>query len=464
MANQPVISYADPTVGAVFFNITPPERSRAVDENIAAAQARRESDQAAREYPLRLAAYVDAHHRSLTFHEWCHILQALLYPGLFLRCTREMALATSILSAIRADPAAAVAPRLGLNDVLQEMWTAQLQPYRIDIGEDGEDHSAPAPPGGRRRPSDLTENDLLEDDACAFQYKAEIGAPGTGAGYAQWLSERRRYTMTFRLLARLLGQESAFVALPVLVRQAFSTTLPLPAFAAALAYTVREGRTLPQQLGPDTYLTMVRGALSRALEHGLPEPGLPADADPPLYLDAEAQRAMVERNPFHPLWPLAQRLWGEDGEVDQIGDLLLHPYRGLDRRRDTVDPALERYWPPLTVVRLLHPDVPLRDGVAIVSGEYADLACPFMPDLTYPTYLQTMLSQRYLAMSLATATYDTVAHNCHHAACPWYPANLCRRWLKVPERLETCEFPEFARGATHRQLDAASLSLVRASP
>ena len=56
----------------------PANRSRAADQ-IRAARPE------FRQYESELLTYLETHHSSLMAHEWCHILQALAYPALYLR-------------------------------------------------------------------------------------------------------------------------------------------------------------------------------------------------------------------------------------------------------------------------------------------------------------------------------------------------------------------------------------------
>jgi hypothetical protein len=123
---QQIVSYADPAVGAVFFNVAPMQQGRLAAEVIAAARARQNSAQAAQDYPMMLSAYIDTHHHTLVLHEWCHILQALVYPGLFFRCLREMQLVNGILSGLREDQSPSIPARVVLPEAWQYVWSSQL--------------------------------------------------------------------------------------------------------------------------------------------------------------------------------------------------------------------------------------------------------------------------------------------------------------------------------------------------
>src|SRR5262245_27898935 len=99
---QPVISYADTTIGAIFFNITPRAEGAEV-ESIRAAAHRGDASQEpssplVSDYFSQLALYIDKYHHSLVVHEWFHILQAITYPALYLRSLRELRLVVKILA------------------------------------------------------------------------------------------------------------------------------------------------------------------------------------------------------------------------------------------------------------------------------------------------------------------------------------------------------------------------------
>lgn len=103
----------------------------------------------------------------------------------------------------------------------RETFYAPTTLYRLGGSREAGVSIDPCDPRDRRG-NDLSESDLIEEDASIFQYKVEIGADGTGQGYARWLHEKHRYTMVFKFLSRLLGPENAYTALPPLVRADFA--------------------------------------------------------------------------------------------------------------------------------------------------------------------------------------------------------------------------------------------------
>lgn len=450
MVNDPIISYADPSVGTVFFNITPRNDGRLLNELIKAARERESSDEQALRYPKLVAEYLDSFHRSLVFHELSHILQALAYPGLFLRCYREMNLTNAVLAYYREDPAETLPARLELPSHWRDTWAAPVTPHTIEITEAGA-RIRRLLKGDRRRPSDLTENDLLEDAACMFQYKVEIGAPGTGASYSQWLRERRRYTMTYKYLSRLLGQDCAFAFLPEFVREAFCTNRPLQAFATLVSFTVREGPSLALELGPEAFVPLCRSFMIRSgFPVRAPSPSSPVAEDPPAYLDSSTHADFVEKSVLHPLYPLARRVTADKTLASQLDRTLSAPHEFVPRDSNRLPDDLATLWPPLTVIRILHPEIRFRDSVVIVSEAYTG-AFPFLEGVSYSQYLKLCLSYRQLAIALAIDPGRIPDHNCGHRQCPVF-SDLCGRWLKIPKLAKDCEFPAFAAGATARRI------------
>jgi hypothetical protein len=451
MASDRIISYADPAVGAVFFNITPQKGGRLLNELLKAARGRDTSDEATLLYPQLVAGYLDSFHRPLVFHEWCHILQALAYPGLFLRCYREMNLTDAVLAHYREQAGESLPSRLELPDEWRGTWAIPVTPHTIEMTDTGARIRRLAR-DERRRPNDLTENDLLEDAACVFQYKVEIGAPGTGASYSQWLRERRRYTMTFKFLSRLLGQDCAFASLPALVREAFSTNRPLQAFATLVSFTVHEGPSLPLQLGPEAFFPLCRSILIRSgFPVRSPDAASPVTDDPPALMDSSTHADFVDKSVLHPLWLLARRVTTDETLAGRLDRMLSAPHEFIPRDATKRLPDdLRGLWPPLTVVRLLHPDIRFRDSLVIISESYKG-ECPFLSGASYSQYLHTCLGYRQLALAIALDPDGISDHNCGHRQCPVF-SHLCRRWMKIPELAKDCEFPGFVTGVTTRRI------------
>lgn len=328
--------------------------------------------------------------------------------------------------------------------------------YRLVIDELGQLKLSP----GRlndRRSNDLTENDLLEEDASIFQYKVEIGGPGSGSSYRRWLREQRRNTMVFNFLTRQLGLENAYLALPPLVHAAFSTTVPLETFGELVALTMRADSDLPSQRGIDNYAIYLRNALSSFnLGYRVPNPDLPSSDDPVSLIGGPEVFQLLGSSSRHPLWPLANKLWSKREERQQLSEYMLHPYRAINRRAGTVSKMLRAYWPPLSVYRLLVPDMSVNDAVWQVAPSYVGKPVPSMPipGFTYDQYLPELVGRRYLAFSLVTDMYDDGPHNCYHTECPYFSTNLCRRWLHPPREYLECDFPKMMEIATYHHLDS----------
>ncbi len=372
--STPIISYADTTIGAVFFNLAPTAKEIASEDMrtlISLAKERRISSVAREQYALSLGRYLELYHHTLLAHEWCHILQAITYPFLYFRCVQDFYISNSILTSLRQETKPVISLPLSLPDDWLATLRAPTRSYRVSIDEQGQCDIRLADPQDRRA-NDLTENDLLEEDASIFQYKVEIGALGTGTGYKRWNreSQRRRYTMAFNFLSRLLGVDNAYLALPALVRVAFSTTVPLQVFAELAGLTLFIDADLPTLLGIDEYFEFLLDRLcaNPYLKRDVPNINEPrsADSDAVAYLDRTAHHTIIETSSTskkHPLFPLAHALWQECGENPLLPTWLFHPYTVFDRLRDDVSPQFKAYWPPMFIIRLLHPELPLNNGV-----------------------------------------------------------------------------------------------------
>jgi hypothetical protein len=458
-----IASHADTTIGAVFFNLSP--LGRASDEVRAFVPKRPVSPESRKEYARRLQWYLETYHYSLLVHEYFHIIQALVYPALYLRCLRELHLAFQVLSWYRHDQEPRRPIRMWLPPDWKQTFFAPTTTYRLS-GSRGGGISLDLGDPRDRRSNDLTESDLIEEDASIFQYKVEIGAEGTGEGYYRWLHEKYRYTMAFKFLSRLLGRENAYIALPPLVRTAFRTTWPMTTFASLLDLTLRQPVDLPQRLGIDEYFDFLVGSTeeSPSLGRQLPDHDSPATEDAYAYLDATLHGTLVQASDRHPLYPLARDLWVDRPDPPSL-DWIFHPYRAFDRwRRTVVDATVEGCMPPITVIRLLDPALSVNDALAIVHPRFHGKPCPFLPDVEYDLYLRDAMDRKYLAFSLVTSAFDSYDHNCWHDQCPIFPTGLCRRWWPVPDDFRTCGFPTKFQALTYHKIDLAAGALLPEQP
>src|SRR5205809_4933829 len=125
MPEEPVISYADTSVGAPFFIVRLPAdgeiRRRILDAYYRSENAP-DDPGALRDYAVELGEFVNSYHGSIFQHEWCHILQAISYPGLYLRSLHEFFSVVQILSALRHDTAPEKPVRLFLSQECMETW------------------------------------------------------------------------------------------------------------------------------------------------------------------------------------------------------------------------------------------------------------------------------------------------------------------------------------------------------
>lgn len=208
-----------------------------------------------------------------------------------------------ILSAIRNSCEEIEKPlKFKLSPELEFTLLAPIKPYRISIGDKGELNFSEGDSHDIRS-NDLTETQLIEEDASIFQYKTEIGGPGTGKGYYRYLQERGRYTMAFKFLANMIGVDNAYIALPPLVRAAFMTTWPMTTFSNLVAFTVRVSKNIPTDLGINDYFKYLIDALedSPSLKREFPDIDGSALFDSYSFLDGNAMNQMIQESKIHPL-------------------------------------------------------------------------------------------------------------------------------------------------------------------
>ncbi len=461
---KPIISYADITVGAVFFNISLSEDKRADRVVIEAAQNRHQSDLARESYPLTLAWYLDAFKSTLITHEWCHILQAITYPALYLQCLRGFSLIETFLKELRENKNSSLPFQIPIPAAWREVLEAGTQVYRINIDPLGKYQIEPANTS-LPRPSDLSETQLIEEDASIFQYKAEIGGAGTGKGYKQWLKERRRYTMAFKFLERLLGVENAYIAFQPLVRACFTTSSPMVAFASLISDILTESVELPTQLGIDDFYHFLLDRIgnSPSLLHECPDPYQLYQEGNHYYIDHAAFGHLLEYNNRHPLFLLAVSVWEFQAKNSSYPDWFFHPYRHFDREGILKSQDLQSYWPPITVYRLHHPSLSTSDAFLVIGSEFKNKALPFLPTLTYADYFPDLMEKKNLVFSMIPDYCESVPHNCQHVNCPVHQTNLCRRWMKIPDIPENCQFPGWFQSVTLHKINFENRTLERIS-
>jgi len=455
-----VISYADTTVGAVFFNVPLPAHGatrQRIEESFHATLKSPHDQAALNTYAVELGNYVNLYHGSIFQHEWCHILQAIAYPGLYLRSLREFFSISRILSVLRHDHTPNKPVRMYLDRESVETWTIPTIRYRIAVA-DGKVNQTFANPG-EIGPNILSEADLLEEDASVFQYRTEIGVIGTGAGYSRWLKEKTRYTMTFNLLRRVLGPEDAFLALCPLVRAAYSTTWPMTSFVALLSMTLREKPKAPSGLGIDGYYELLIQALEdcKDLSRAVPNPLEPATNDQYSFLDRQCVRELIDTFHEHPLQPLALDFWEQPLRTTSGRDALFHPYELWDRYKRQTPRELEPFRPPLTILRAA--ELPAGSAAILLPKRFGGKSCPFLPGMLYQEYFLESIKRKNLALLLFTDFYQGTPHNCMHRDCPLHHLNLCRRWTEIPDRYENCDFPRWMEIATHHRAEPETQTL-----
>jgi hypothetical protein len=380
------------------------------------------------------------------------------YPALYLRALREFRFAYELMDNLRSidEPVAVRITPMRSWDIGLRAPTEAV--YRLTVESASTVALAVGDPNDPR-PGELTETGLLEEDASIFQYKVEIDSFGTAAGYRQWLRERGRYTTAFRLLSRLMDPETAYIALPALVRAAFQTTWPVTIFASLVEWILKHGLAYVPAVGVDSTYRVLMESLSTTLPTATPSSLEGFDEDAAL-LGSDAWPTLLAENEIHPLRPLVMKLWQDRQDADRVLASLFHPDREFDRRGGGASAELQAYWPPVTMVRVVHDDVRLGDTIVIPTPDLIG-AKPFPTwDRSYADYVVELITMKEFAFNLA-GYYGDAAHNCTHDTCPIHATGVCRRWMSIPKEFDACSFPGWLEREAARRVDVENRTLVR---
>jgi|GEM_PF-5920180 len=447
-------SYVDTACAFAYFNLVPTDLGRLRDEIEAALQDRQNRESFSRHLSQIALKVLVTDFRGTYYHEWHHCLQAIFYPYYYLQSWRELSIALNILADLRHSSQTATLGQISLPPESYETITHTSMVYGIEI-EHGMLKLVPRELADLR-PSDITLTDLIEDATSIFQFKVENASEGSGTAYRQWIRGRRSvYSNVFTLLSKLMGVDAAYVALPPLVQLSFATTGPVTAFLSLVNYTLRT-HTPPEVLGCDLYYKALRSRCAATFTGKDPDPNSPTSSDELTFMDLETYRRLVANTPNHTVYPLALRYLDLVSTDPSVENSLFHPYR------PDVQTLLNEYFlPPITVIRLYYELLQARDTLLIVNPWLVSQPWPQIPDITYSDYLREVMKRKDLAYSLFSDINNYLEHNCHHAECPYYPTNVCRRWSAVPKDWAQCPFPAWFATITGRSIDVTSGELRR---
>jgi len=447
------VSYTDTTVGVVCFNLhAAQETSKAFTKIRRAALAADRSRAAKEALAGMVQEFVEAHYWRLRAHEWCHILQGFTYPALYLRSLRELEFVHAVLNHVRS--AADIQRPFRFES--DPEWLATIRGpqehiYRLWF----DDKTFVMEPGDRGSPTreDVSETDLLESDAMIFQYKVEIGDEGTGQDFDRWLLQPRHYARAYKLVARHLGSQNAYVALPALVRASYETTWPVTVFAHLLELTLQTETNLPSQVGLDDYYQ----GLSRFVQTNIPRasdgpsPEEPSREEPLARLDDDALAVLADKGRYSPLTPyvkqyLERRVTFRGSDYPRW---LFHPQEFLKPNAVRAgDDGPDSFRPLLTRTRVVDPAYRPGQSILEFAPEIRGRPWPFLPQMTYEQFVMDSLRYKQLAFEITVSRYRDIPHWCPHTQCEWHDLYLCRRWAQVPKEYRTCWFPKWFEVAT----------------
>lgn len=447
-------SYADPVVGAAKLILNSPDSEIEPLLKLAA------DGQATTEFKNSVLPWAWAHHRGLVIHEWAHILQVAAYPYLFLRAARAARLLSGPGTFLQHQPGTYPLPLTGMQ--LDPEWELShligTWPVRLTFGADSiETRSVPQ---GSLRRGVISEHDLVEEDATIFQFRAEIGARGTGLAYRNWLHETRGYSRIFSILSRQCGDDAALNMIPMLSRIAFHTTRPMLAFSQTLARILGANLDLSDSDDIPFYESILFDLLLEKL--GIADEqslliATPELDDPEGVITTEGFDAIIARGRQLPVWPLASesRRQGPEGS-SAILEILRAPWETFERRNRELPASMLPYLPPVFMVRPEHPD--FRHGWTVLFIAPLMVKTPFfdIPDVTYADWVTEVFRARELWKPIMEGTAVPNPH-CPHVGCRVHRTTFCCGWISIPRTEQECSIHDFIRLTTgHRVADDGS--------
>jgi hypothetical protein len=389
-------------------------------------------------------------------------MQVASYPYLLLRAARQAQITSAFLRELKEKPGPIDLPlKLRPKPEWRDSQILDRLSVRVTFEDSGSQLEV-LPEGVIARGS-ITERDIVEQAAQIFQYQAEIGSRGNAMGYSRWLREPGRYTLAFGLVARQLGAENAYRMLPVLTRVAFGTTIPLSAFAAAVA----QCKMLPADLfdweSRDACGALLLNMLRR--RWGTVDPGdvrlsRPEVDDPQGVFPDDSLAALVPLLKKLPtsLLSEADSHAAVDGRVT-MSAFLNEPWRHWPRGAGPNGDA-GNFLPPGIVIQLFDDAFPSGASVMWVSPLMSQTPFPDVAGGTYADWFRELYRARIATTSML-APVSAPHPLCPHTGCRFHPTGLCRSWFPVPKSTsDECLFPGWIRVTTGRDVSSDSSQLV----
>jgi hypothetical protein len=400
---------------------------------------------------------------STYIHEWGHILQAVYYPYLYLRCVRDLGLIDLLISDVQRDSTPSIPTKLRFSREVFESLTMDITRFRLSIENNHTVRLGPCQ--GPTIRTDICEVDLLEEANSIFEYKVETSEYGTGEAYHNWLKAGSKgYTRVFHLLSRLLGREAAYHLLPPIVAASYRTTYPVSAFASLLESVLRDKRDFSVLRGAQLEAELTDSLCVAALRDSIEPPKLrqlPTD-DQFAFISERVMRQYIQESDHHPLQRLAQRVWTTD--VPGRG-WIYYPHEFVRGYGHSVRPEINDFEPPFMWLIYDSDEVPLSAAIFVLSKLYREQKVSPKVDpegnTNYFTYINMLLFRRALAQGLFRDPNTPRPSYCHHEGCHYFNSGLCSDFLRIPDVASNCQFPYYLLHSIKRRYSPELNSLER---
>ncbi len=273
--------------------------------------------------------------------------------------------------------------------------------------------------------------DLLEAAATIAEFQVTHGhAAATDVlAFSRWRKRTPSYTRVFSFVSRVLGREDvALRSLLPLINASFSTTDPVRAFFRLLAVLLGNVSVMDDFLAQpepcrwselfDVWLEKHAGLEA--------EPDSTTDLLNPPFCRLTLEK-WVNADFEHPVLTNVARAWADAGSDDRTLGWMLDQPAWVSN--ETFHRAQDEFDPPVTVVRF---DVPHERNRVFAMQRPDRIGIDIRDLLTIWSVMRRA----------ARVHFDPDHRLCHHVACPEYGPNFCNSYPIIPERFESCGFPD----------------------
>jgi hypothetical protein len=462
-------SYVDTSLRIVFVNRDLTADARDADELNAIFEELRTSP--GRFYQLTdkiLKKQVkDFNFNLLLFHESHHYWQSLYYPFLFYLCWIEFKVILDLKRNLRYKVSEAVLELSQIRDFSKRLGSVeylniQSKKFRMSWENETLDLDLSPITGSDSYDSNVfCLIDFIEDVTTLFQYKCSIVQEDDGLDYFKWVQNpmNKGYKKLYKLLVPVLGKELTYYLMPMFVQLAFHTTRPAEAFCKVVNYSIE--RQSDEKAWGNIYQSM-----KTFLKKQYPT----TDYDltkheninelPPMFIELTQYKKIVDladsgSSAMHyPLAVHAAKYISALQENPKLEMTLIYHNRSVRGF------LLQTFCP--FAIYFNFAQINSKNNFFFISKDYRGKKVG-TTKTTYEKYIAELQNIKEITVSIFTNLNQQTPHNCSHIQCAYFKTDLCRRWNKIPQHQDVCEFPAWFVSTYGYRIDIEKGSLVKTS-